>query len=1310
MNYEVTMTGGGFKVDLSQAGAQGVSAYSAAVAAGYVGSELQYNTTMATLPDVVSQAFSAKTASQEAAADTKVYAERAISAWRSSTAPAEKLAAITQTLHVGTVVKSAIYDTACDSDNGAWRFRCDQTAWYKEPIYGRWLGRFSGEAHARMSLGGLRGEANLTTSVSVVGGTDSAGTFTEDTAGGSHGFNCAHTAMYTNAEFTIELKPLARTCIWLYFAQSTQSSAWFDLATGTVGLMEAGIYAEVSPVSHDGYYTLTLRKGNAELSNAVIVRTTSAPGFTGGVTGLGAAAFQYRNAKCTTLTPATSGTVNLHSNSRLQTGSPTDIVSRLRNATGFDGQLNVAYTNVEGSAGNASFGTAQSGYAAGRVVTCSVYLKYVNCPILRVRIVSTDNYVDGVEAYVNIQTGTLLGFSPLGAAVATNVRLVVGADGYVRVELTSRPNATYTGLALYLFSATANNNSARVAGASYIHDALQVEYGDSAGPFVFTENNIQAVAPLSDYYYNTTVTTTYAVGGKGGSVAVQRGNRREFPAIAGLVAESGRFFVYDLASPDCPLWRSWSAVAVDVVSDIWRAPQPVTSLAALNGQIYLGLNQNADGYSGLLIINLIADTFERLSTNVGQSVISYNSTIVTGGKPSPRLGFIGGQGVNDVALKIMEHAPLDPITKLPVPTIAVATSSCVTVIKHDGTTVNSSTHTSGVARVAFIQNSVIYTVYGGGQLMAGDFPLTASFGYVRYTKGSSVATAPSFISDYASRRLCVMSAPSFAAGSSASLTVFHENPSSRSNGMLADITTKYTTGWMVGANRGCWLADTLGESITGAELVADGTFTDSMLGGLMIGGGGSAQLLDGELEVTGGGSYPAWRIPLSGFIFGQQYLVTVMARRGTTPDMIRVGVAGGEATTSNTTATLLQFYFTATTATHNFDFAIQSATATGTAYFDNLSVKRVDADRSQARKGLDITGTLYKRPVALGAQLVSFSNFVGSTNFLQQAPNSAMDVGTGDFHTMGWIKVVSGGWQGLIHRSSAKQNTSDPGFCIFINGSVGQAAFYIGQAGITATSVQSGISTMANAGWQLLTLSRKNGVMSAYFNDRLLGTTPSTLNLTDLNASTLVGGYYYQGLLTAMHNLAEVALVRFSASAISQEQLSKLYRDELALFQPKAQCTMAGDRTDVVDMSYDALTGKLNVVNGWGLNRFSNLLRTDSVSGGTDAMRTVSTRSGATLISGINSNFSQPEISLREVLQRRKELKPLPPLEFDSIAGQVDFDVPPGMRAQKVQVNGLYKRKGATKDYTIVDDGFHETVRFAVSPGVAWVVVEVVSE
>jgi hypothetical protein len=68
-------------------------------------------------------------------------------------------------------------------------------------------------------------------------------------------------------------------------------------------------------------------------------------------------------------------------------------------------------------------------------------------------------------------------------------------------------------------------------------------------------------------------------------------------------------------------------------------------------------------------------------------------------------------------------------------------------------------------------------------------------------------------------------------------------------------------------------------------------------------------------------------------------------------------------------------------------------------------------------------------------------------------------------------------------------------------------------------------------------------------------------------------------------------------------------------------------------------------------------------------------------------------------------------IDFDSIAAQTAFVLPLGMKAKYVYVANVMKRLGATKDFTISNDGFRDTINFAVAPGTnIWVSVRCIRQ
>ena len=98
-------------------------------------------------------------------------------------------------------------------------------------------------------------------------------------------------------------------------------------------------------------------------------------------------------------------------------------------------------------------------------------------------------------------------------------------------------------------------------------------------------------------------------------------------------------------------------------------------------------------------------------------------------------------------------------------------------------------------------------------------------------------------------------------------------------------------------------------------------------------------------------------------------------------------------------------------------------------------------------------------------------------------------------------------------------------------------------------------------------------------------------------------------------------------------------------------------------------------------------------------------------MAGTTSRVSTPALGFREQLARRAEAaaaqsKTLQVFDFDAIAAQTAFPLPIGWTATEVLSAGASRREGATKDWVRSNDGYRETVTFAVAPGAAvWVQV-----
>lgn len=133
----------------------------------------------------------------------------------------------------------------------------------------------------------------------------------------------------------------------------------------------------------------------------------------------------------------------------------------------------------------------------------------------------------------------------------------------------------------------------------------------------------------------------------------------------------------------------------------------------------------------------------------------------------------------------------------------------------------------------------------------------------------------------------------------------------------------------------------------GAELVSNGDFSNGLTGWNPL--GGSIAVVGGELEVTGsGGSYPSGYYNFN-VTQGKTYQVRAKSRRGTTASTVSVVVQNSSVvdqtspvnntTTEDFDASLV--FTAASTGTLRITCFISSPTGSGTAYFDNISVREI---------------------------------------------------------------------------------------------------------------------------------------------------------------------------------------------------------------------------------------------------------------------------------------------------------------------------------------------------------------------------------
>lgn len=816
-----------------------------------------------------------------------------------------------------------------------------------------------------------------------------------------------------------------------------------------------------------------------------------------------------------------------------------------------------------------------------------------------------------------------------------------------------------------------------------------------------------AGAAAGDYYQNSTYGGFYRLTGSSAAqdeAPTYRGNTREFPALALIVAEAARVVIYDAMQPTLPMWMVFTGDAAG--NSV--ASYNISSVCAFNGMLLVG-GQNASqgGVNEISFIKdrslLRIDATTAYAIHTALSARNVVATVSVTGQPA-----LVNRIVSDISITVLPDAPTDPATGLPTPTIAVATNGGVSIIKHDGTVGNWITNVGYVLSVLIDPRGWLFAT--GGSTVAYkswakyNLPTGIDNTFDAVYNQSSVPARPG--TDQNTGQIAVLaqtrSCKALGNGSihSIPLTLYKENPASPTKAMVAFTSAAYNSGWQVGDSRGAWLADTNVETTNGsAELVTNGMFSTDTSGWYGVNSPTLSVSVSGVsiTKPTGTDVSLAQDITTTiGKTYLLKYDVTATSGNYVVGANDSSGNSVGGTGYVSTVGTGQIVMFTATT-TRTTVYMQKGGGAGSDSTFDNISVKLADPDRSVKNTGLIVNGSITKAPVATGAQLAGYTGF-SAASYLEQPYSANLDFGTGDFSIFAWV-YLTGNSVFILERGHNPNVSGDFSLTTDASGNLG--AIYQGVATVVST-----LKVPLNT-WSLVGYVRRSG--SGYLSVNGVQQNVNagvTTNLTSPGAVLRIG----LNVPGTAAMIGKLALVRIGATAPSDDQIAQIYRDELALFQPGAQCTIDGTSASVTAMAYDDTTDVLHVGTSWGRSGFRGLQRIESAVSPVGTVATISASRGAFAAAGAGGvRYEQPALMLRDELRRKDVrttgLHEATPFDFDSTAGMTDFTLPPGWSARDVLVAGVRKRLGATKDYIVSFDGYRDTVRFATSPGAAWVQV-----
>jgi trimeric autotransporter adhesin len=860
--------------------------------------------------------------------------------------------------------------------------------------------------------------------------------------------------------------------------------------------------------------------------------------------------------------------------------------------------------------------TARSGVridAGGLVVTAGVST-FTTGPVIIGAATSTGTASQPLQvtggAYVsgNIGVGTTNPQAPLHVVGSGTTALLVSGNaritGILTVgtsSLTFDGNAnTITGLSTITGSSNFSKPNLSGISSSISSTATDVFVYDTRKD---SDGGAWRKRTQNTSWYNETLNTA------------TRGSRKDFPAVAVIVATTSSVTIYDGDDPDMPMWMVFNSGSGK--DKIFNRPEFWSSSAvyALNGIISITNSQSAA--ESTLTIRYVNDSATLYPVAGYSSYGGVYSFGISGRSNSSGTFRTISQGIvnsptNDVAMTVLPNAPIDAATGLPVPTIAVGTAGGVSVIKDDGTVITVSDNIStarNTGKVNFRGTTLSYQNIDNGTIQnlhnfanySSSTPNIWRWNYFAAGGNSGNQNISAVLTTTSSSTITTIESTNTGnlyVASPAGLTfavegVDKEFTASTSiyDSMVAYATTSYNTGWMHGDIKGAFLSDTDATNVTGTELVTNGTF-DTDTSGWTAANSATVTLSSNRIRVTAGAPGNGLAYQQITTVVGQWYTISYDGFPQTANTTfgqlyIRDGSISGTViiSSNNPTQTTYSHTFQAiSTATFIVLYGSSTNTNGNYAEWDNISLRIAELDRSLNNKGLQVFGTITKTAVAgsgaTAAELVGYSGF-DSGNYLRYNA-SDMAFGTGDFSVSLWCIPSTDASNEFILELD---NASGVNRFYFLTTNTATKRLYLPWDSDIAGS------DLTPGQWNHIVVGRKSGYGFVYVNNKWIddGYKPYTMDLEGNGLGTISN--YSAGPSNDYAWSGSLALFRISGTAPSAEQVSKMYHDEKVLFQENSQATLYGSSDAVTALAYDDTTNLLSVGTSSGRSDFQGLRR-----------------------------------------------------------------------------------------------------------------------
>ena len=686
-----------------------------------------------------------------------------------------------------------------------------------------------------------------------------------------------------------------------------------------------------------------------------------------------------------------------------------------------------------------------------------------------------------------------------------------------------------------------------------------------------------------------------------------RGATRAFPAVALIVAYSTKIAIFDATDPALPLWRRTHGLVSESGFDWHRSGRQIHSIAAKNGVIVFGQNDAGAVPQGALVMDLAGDRLIRFAQNTTFDFgpVSNDSKIDAG--YTTRLGGLGADvNVNDVAIAVLDDAPINTLTGLAWPTIAVGTHDGVALIRHDGQIVRVTAdqfdlHAKAVAfdslgslvvqmdssdtngRIVSVVND-----YSSDVILTGaDF--SRSVADERYITSVGGAWAGDLTLGLRSNNqgALAVAGTDLVVGGQDGLAIIHRNPATPADSMHSVIAADYATGVLHGDVQGCWLASTDLTSLVEEDLIQNGTFDTDDTGWLPV-SDGSITVSGGVAQINGNG------VNFNGGVYqelaatiGQHYLITLDYVGGANFKLSMQGADFGVFTF--TEAGPIKVAFKATSATPMIKLICNNPNAGAFCTIDNVSVKRIDPDRSGRENHAIVRGTL----TAIQAENGELVGYTGTNpdNYIElpsgiEIPEKAVISFWSKGASYDWYMAANGAVQGPIVattdgwmlRHTGPTDAKQVRFGYYENGS----QIY----GVTFTAGLLDAKILGR--WCNIAVTRNGDEFGLWVDGELIEAVTH-----DLLADALDAGNSGPVLVRGNSGYP-FALMKISHSLPTARQMRAAYNLERAMFADGAAVTLTGSSGNVLAAAVDQATGEVHAGTGEGRSTFDGLVRVAS--------------------------------------------------------------------------------------------------------------------